>query len=148
MGHSQRNISVSETGLGKYQNEIVIGQHRLLASEPESLGGDDSGPTPIELLEAALGACTTITLRMYADRKKWPLEQVSVDVKYKRGQLEECGNGETGSSNKPMDIFTKKIHLTGPLDAEQRERLLYIAEKCPVHKILGKKACLRSELGE
>ncbi len=148
MGHTQRNISISETGLGKYQNEIVIGQHRLIASEPESLGGDDSGPTPIELLEAALGACTTITLRMYADRKQWPLEQVSVEVAHKRGHLEECEDAQEGTSTRPMDIFTKKIHLTGDLDSAQRERLLQIAEKCPVHKILGQKVCLRSELSE
>lgn len=146
MSHSQRIVEVCETGIGKYQNKISIGKHALLASEPTSLGGDDSGPTPIELLNAALGACISITLRMYADRKNWPLDQVIVTVTHKRGQLEECSKQDQQNENSVQDIFTKEIKLIGKLDEAQTQRLMQIADKCPVHRILKQNTCTRSHL--
>ncbi len=145
MEHKVRDITVTETGKGKFQNQIEIGKHHFLASEPTELGGDDSGPTPIELLNAALGACTSITLRMYADRKGWPLEGVWVNVTHQRGVIEECEDLDVAPS-KPRDVFTKIIKLKGPLDSAQQARLLEIAEKCPVHRILKQSACMRSRL--
>ncbi|VAV99725.1 Bll2902 protein [hydrothermal vent metagenome] len=146
MAHFERTTHVHETGQGKYQNKIEIGKHEFFASEPVDLGGDDSGPTPVEIVNAALGACTSITLRMYADRKGWPLESVSVEVSHKRGIVEECESGDNEQTSRPQEIFTKTIRLTGPLSSEQKQRLLEIAEKCPVHKILKQPACMRSSL--
>ncbi len=146
MPHDQRITIVSETGFGKYQNKITIGEHHFLASEPIELGGDDSGPTPVEILNAALGACTAITLRMYADRKGWPLQHVSVKVTHKRGVVEECDEIDIGQSLQSQEVFTKDITFTGPLGPEQIERLLAIAKKCPVHKMLQHQACMRTRL--
>ena len=126
-----QGIVVEETGWGKYQNWVVAGEHVRIAAEPESLGGDDSGFTPFEYLNAALGACTSITLRMYADRKSWELHQVHVDVFHQRG--------EDGKS-----IFTRKIRLEGNLNTEQRARLIEIANKCPVHKTLHEGAEIKT----
>lgn len=121
-------ITVSERdttyGLGgPYTNDVYSTRHALTADEPEALGGDDLGPTPFEYLAAGLGACTTITLRMYATRKKWPLEHVKVTV----GQ---------SKADDGTHVFSRKITLSGDLDDTQRARLIEIAAKCPVHKTL------------
>ena len=113
---------VAETGSGPLANEVVVGSHRLVADEPESLGGGDTGPGPYGLLCAALGACTSMTIRMYADRKDWPLEQVEVTVDHERVD--------------GVDVFTKSIALTGDLDEVQRDRLREIGGRCPVHRTL------------
>ncbi len=143
---TQRVAEVCETGRGPYQNMITLGEHHLLAGEPKDVGGDDSGPTPMELAAAALGACTTITLRMYAVRKSWPLERISATVSYKRGPREECSDTGNDADHRPgmVDIFTRTITLEGPLNAEQRTRLMQISEKCPVHKALAGNACIRT----
>ncbi len=140
--HEQKPVAISETGKGLYQNEVTIGAHKLIAGEPKELGGDDSGPTPMELVSAALGSCTTITLRMYANRKDWPLEHVSAQITHKKGPREDCDDG----TGKPglVDIFTRSIALEGPLSDEQRERLMQIADKCPVHKALSGNSCVRT----
>ncbi len=143
--HPHNTISARETGNGVYQNDITIGAHSLRADEPRSLGGDDSGPTPMELAGAALAACTSITLRMYANRKKWPLRTISVDVTHKKGPREVCDE-EHHDGAALIDIFTKSIHLTGPLDDAQKERLLQISKKCPVHKALAGNSCMRTDL--
>ncbi len=142
----QNTTRISETGKGLYQNEITIGDHHLLAGEPKGLGGDDSGPTPMELLSAALGACTTITLRMYANRKDWPLERVSAQVTHKKGPREICEDENSDNEQKPglVDIFNRTISLQGPLSDEQRQRLMQIADKCPVHKALSGNSCVRT----
>lgn len=144
--HEQKTVNVRETGKGLYQNEIVVGEHRLIAGEPKDLGGDNSGPTPMELATAALGACTSITLRMYANRKAWPLEKISVSVSHKKGPREVCADENDDTDHKPglIDIFTRTITLEGPLNAEQCDRLLQIADKCPVHKALSGNSCIRT----
>jgi putative redox protein len=113
---------VAESGAGPLANEVVVGSHRLLADEPEALGGGDTGPGPYGLLCAALGACTSMTVRMYAGRKDWPLERVEVTVDHERVD--------------GVDVFTKSIELTGDLDRDQVERLREIAGRCPVHRTL------------
>jgi len=145
-GHVQRTAKVSETGNGLYQNDIQIGDHHLTAGEPRELGGDDSGPTPMEMAAAALGACTTITLRMYANRKEWPLEHISATVTHKKGPREICATDDDDTDHKPglVDVFTRTLTLSGPLSEEQRERLLQIADKCPVHKALSGSSCVRT----
>ena len=108
-----------------YATDITIGAHRLRADEPAETGGADTGPTPHEILLSALGACTAITLRMYAERKGWPLEQVQVQLSF----------GDAGSA-KGTTIIERDVKLAGALDDEQRQRLLQIANACPLHKIL------------
>lgn len=106
-----------------YATQLVTGSHHGVADEPVELGGGDTGPAPDEILLSALAACTAITLRMYAERKQWPLEGVDVDVQY----------AERG---KEKTVLRRTVHLRGPLDDEQRGRLLQIANACPVHRIL------------
>ncbi len=120
-------ITVSERPGGKYTNEVRSSRHLLLADEPVDLGSADLGPTPYEYLCAALGACTSITLRMYADRKKWPAGKISVDVTHAK---EIHGDGIK------RDVFTRIISIEGDLDEAQRARMLEIANKCPVHRTL------------
>jgi len=131
----ENTVSVAETGSGKFQAEVVSGHHRLLADEPVDFGGLDSGPSPYDLLSAALGACTTMTLRMYADRKKLPLEKVTVHVSHNKVHAKDCkgcGEGREGR----IDRFERSLVLSGSLDDEARNRLKEIADKCPVHKTL------------
>ncbi len=116
-------VLVRETRLGNYQNHILVRNHSLTVDEPQSHKGMDTGPTPTELLSAALGACTSITLRMYADRKQWPVEGIEVRVKQQRVE----GAGVR---------FTRLLTLEGELDDAQHQRMMEIANKCPVHKII------------
>jgi putative redox protein len=119
-------------GSTNYQVHFDDGKHTWLADEPESLGGGDRGPTPVSLLLSSLGACTSVTLKMYAQRKGWPLEEVHVTL-----------NIESGEEGSTID---RKITLQGELSDEQRERLLQIANACPVHKILTRSITIRSGL--
>lgn len=119
---------------GKLRQQIEAGAHTLYADEPIGVGGDDAGPTPYELLLAALGACTSMTLLMYARRKQWPLEDVVVRLGHRRDYARDCE--ECGERPVQLDVIDRRIALIGPLDAEQRARLLEIAEKCPVHRTL------------
>lgn len=119
-------VIVEESG-GQLRNRVTAGRHRLLAGEPPSLGGEDSGPSPYQWLAAGLGACTSMTMRLYADRKGWPVSGIRVEVDHSKRGPDEEGH---------PDVFMRTVHLTGPLNNEQRERLLEIAEKCPVHKTL------------
>lgn len=119
-------VLVEESG-GQLRNRVTAGRHRLLAGEPPSLGGEDSGPSPFQWLAAGLGACTSMTMRLYADRKGWPVGNISVAVDHKKRGADEPGH---------PDVFTRTIRLSGPLTEEQRQRLLEIAEKCPVHRTL------------
>jgi putative redox protein len=113
---------IATIGAAEYQVQLDDGMHKWLADEPESLGGRDTGPAPASLLLSSLGACTSITLKMYAKRKDWPLEALRVTL-----SMTSTANGT---------LIDRQIVLTGPLSEDQRERLLQIANACPVHKIL------------
>jgi len=127
-------VRVAESGDGRFTNVITNGRHETFADEPVEAGGVDCGPTPYELLLASLGACTTITLRMYADRKGWPLEHVAVDLRHEKIHAEDCAHCE--SEKGYVDRIHIDVTVEGPLDEEQRARLLDIAHKCPVHRTL------------
>lgn len=131
-------VDVVETGLGKFQSMVATGQHRLIADEPESVGGLDSGPSPYDYLSAALGACTTMTLRMYADRKGLSVDKIGTTVthgKVHAADCEDCGD-EIKGRNGRIDRFERQISIEGDLDETTRARMLEIADKCPVHKTL------------
>ena len=132
---------VVETGKG-YTTEVRAGAHRLLADEPVDLGGGDRGPTPYDLLLASLGACTSITLRMYADRKGWPLESVRIRLVHEKIHAEECAECET--SRGWLDRIEREIDLRGDLDPGQRRRLMEIADRCPVHRTLNSEVSVRT----
>ena len=134
------------TGQSGYYTEITSRGHLTISDEPAGHGGTDRGPSPYELLAGSLGACTSITLRMYADRKKWPLEYVDVYVKHNKIHTEDCKTCE--SKNSMIDILERKIKLSGPLSDEQKNRLLEIAGHCPVHRTLSSKIKIRSTLME
>jgi len=132
------DIVVSETGLGKFQNTIQAGNHHLIGDEPKSVGGLDSGPSPYDYLAAALGTCTSMTMRMYADFKKLDVGKISVSVSHKKihaKDCQECTEHERDSGGK-IDIFERKIEVEGLNDDALAEKLLEIADKCPVHKTL------------
>jgi putative redox protein len=129
-----QGVRVAETGAGRFSQLIVAGRHRLRADEPVAAGGDDSGPSPYELLLAGLGACTAMTLRMYAAQKQWPLERVTVDLSHEKIHAADCAECETGEGR--IDRIGRTIRIEGPLDAAQRARLLEIADRCPVHRTL------------
>lgn len=135
-------VLVRETGDGKFQQEILSGPHRFLADEPVKVGGLDSGPGPYDLLLAGFGACTSMTLRLYAEHKKLPLERVSVQLAHNKIHAEDCLNCETKEGM--VDRIDRNITMEGPLDAEQRKRLLEIADKCPVHRTLESKIEIRT----
>jgi putative redox protein len=127
------DVTVTEAGSGTYTQEIVAGDHRFVADEPRPVG-DDAGPNPYDLLLAALGACTSMTVRMYADRKGWPLERVRVTLRHSRIHAKDCTDCE--ATRGMLDQIDREIELTGDLDDTQRERLMDIAERCPVHQTL------------
>lgn len=127
-------VTVTENGIGKFGQDISVGPHLFHADEPPSVGGRNTGPTPYQLLSAGLGACTTMTLRLYAGHKKIPLERVSVDVRHNKTHAEDCESCEIQDGK--IDTFEREITLVGDLDAETRQRLLEIADKCPVHRTL------------
>lgn len=127
-------VEVRETRAGRYAQSIRVGRHVLAADEPVSVGGDDSGPGPYDLLSAALGACTSMTLRMYAERKGWPLERVTVRLHHEKVHAADCIDCE--KEVRKVDRIERRIQIEGALDSEQRQRLLEIADKCPVHQTL------------
>jgi putative redox protein len=141
---SAGTVRVAETGNGRYQQEVRMGPHRILADEPESVGGGDTGGTPYDLLLAGLGACTSMTLRMYAERKKWPLQRVTVTLEHGRVHAEDCDHCETKSGK--IDHIRRRIAIEGDLDVDQRARLLEIADKCPVHKTLTSETVIETEV--
>jgi uncharacterized OsmC-like protein/alpha/beta superfamily hydrolase len=136
-------VVVSENGVGRYGQLVTAGPHEITADEPEP-HGDDSGPSPYDLLLAGLGACTSMTLRMYAERKKWPLEQVEVALKHSRAHAEDCESCET---EEPwLERVERTVRITGDLDDDQRQRLLDIADRCPVHRTLTSEIVVETEL--
>jgi putative redox protein len=127
-------VRVVEAGDRKFAEDIYAGRHRMRADEPVSVGGTDSGPTPYDLLLAALGACTAMTVRMYAERKQIPLERITVALKHERDHAVDCMECETRDAR--VDRIDRVLSLEGNLDDAQRTRLLEIANKCPVHRSL------------
>ena len=138
-------VRVRETGHGRFQQEVRVGPHRLLADEPAKMGGDDTGPDPYGLLLASLGACTAMTLRMYADRKKLPLTGVSVDLRHEKVHGEDSGGSHERARS--IDRISRVLHLEGDLDEGQRARLQEIADMCPVHRSLHGTIEVETELG-
>jgi len=128
------NCVVARTGATGYRTEVLANGHPCVADEPESLGGTNAGPSPYELLAAALGACTTMTLRMYADRKQWPLKAVEARLEHSKIHCDDCADAENPRSR--IDHFLREITVEGPLGEDQRRRLLEIADRCPVHRTL------------
>jgi|SRR5579862_1414928 len=135
-------VLVRETGRGKLQQEIVSGRHRMLADEPVNVGGMDSGPGPYDLLVAALGACTSMTVRLYADQKKIPLSRTSVRLRHEKIYAKDCEDCETKEGK--IDHIDRAITFEGDLTPEQRKRLLEIADKCPVHRTLTSEVKIRT----
>lgn len=127
-------VTVTETGNGKFMQEIRIRSHRLIADEPASFGGDDAGPSPYDLLVAALGACTAMTIRLYADAKNLPLARVIVRLKHEKVHAKDCAECETREGR--VDRIEREIECVGDLDDVQRLRLAEIANRCPVHRTL------------
>ncbi|WNG40994.1 alpha/beta fold hydrolase [Archangium violaceum] len=131
---AQGVVEVREAGEGPFAQDIRVGRHRLRADEPTSFGGGDTGPSPYGLLAAALGACTAMTLRLYARNKGWPLEHVSVRLRHTKVHAEDCQHCETKEGK--VDRIERVVTLEGPLGAEQRQRLVQMADRCPVHRTL------------
>jgi uncharacterized OsmC-like protein/pimeloyl-ACP methyl ester carboxylesterase len=129
-----RNVVVRETRASKFEQTVTSGPHQLLADEPVGAGGEDSGPGPYDLLLSALGACTSMTMRMYADRKSLPVERITVTLKHNKIHAEDCAECETREGL--IDQIDRVIAIEGALDADQRKRLMEIADKCPVHRTL------------
>ena len=133
-GEAPREVVVRETRNGKFQQMVSVGPHRLLADEPAAAGGDDSGLAPYDLLLAGLGACTSMTMRLYAERKALPLTRTTVTLRHNKIHAEDCAECETKAGM--LDQIDRVITMEGPLDAEQRKKLIEIADKCPVHRTL------------
>ena len=127
-----------------FAQEITIGEHRLGADEPKALGGTDTGPSPYDLLVSALGACTSMTISLYARRKEWPLEAVTVRLRHSKVHAGDCADCETKDGK--IDRIERDVELHGDLTAEQRTRLLDIANRCPVHKTLTSEIDIRTRL--
>ena len=144
---AEDGVLVEETGQGRFQQRITVGSHSFLADEPASLGGAGSGPGPYDLLLAALGACTSMTMRLYAERKGWPLTAISVRLRHAKIHASDCADCET-RDDAWVDEISKEIALEGSLDSTQRERLIEIAARCPVHRTLESEVKIRTRLRE
>ncbi|OAB78251.1 bifunctional alpha/beta hydrolase/OsmC family protein [Cochleicola gelatinilyticus] len=159
-GWASRYVTIPETTKIKSKHDVVaslsqdqgfttdmkLGDHYMVADEPESFGGNNFGPTPYELVSAGLSACTAMTIQMYARRKKWDLEHVEVHTSYDKRHAEDCENCEAETAK--IDTFSREIKLQGTLDEKQLKRILQIADKCPVHKTLHSKTQIITKLIE
>ncbi len=143
---SKHQVVASLDAEDGFTTQMKVGNHYLLADEPESYGGNDFGPSPYELVSAGLSACTAMTIQMYARHKGWPVENVEVHTSYDKKHAEDCENCETDSAK--IDTFEREIRLTGNLDAKQKERIMKIADKCPVHRTLHSETQVISRLIE
>ena len=137
---------VAKLGSAGFTTEIMAGRHGIVADESEDIGGNDFGPSPYQLLTASLGACTTMTLQMYARRKKWDLEEVRVHLNYTKEYYEDCMTCDQEGAK--LDTFERIIELKGNLDAKQKLRLMEIADRCPVHRTLSSEIMIVTHLQE
>jgi len=137
-------VVVRPTNAGLFQQLVSAGEHELVVDEPADIGGRDGGPTPYDLILAALGSCTSMTLRQYAERKGIPLDDLQVSLSHDRIHAKDCADCE--SDKAMIDEITTRITLKGPLSEEQRQRLLEIAEMCPVHRTLSGEIRIRTSL--
>jgi putative redox protein len=137
-------VEVTESGRGKFALDVETGPHRLTADEPQEIGGDDTGPRPHEFLLAGLGACTVMTLRMYADRKAIPLKRVSVRLSRHKIKAADCPDCTTKEGE--VEEMIREITLEGDLDEAVRQKLLEIANKCPVHRTLTGEIKIRTSI--
>ena len=140
--HEPRSVVVHGRADG-FAQVIRAGRHRLIADEPVSAGGTDTGPTPYDLLLSALGACTSMTVAMYARRKAWPLEEVTVHLRHSKIHAADCAECETKEGL--LDRIERDIQFLGPLTDDQRAKLLEIANKCPVHRTLTSEIEIRTK---
>jgi putative redox protein len=140
----QEEVVVAESGDGPFGQVVRVGRHTLVADEPASAGGQDGGPTPYGLLLAALGTCTSMTLRMYARRKELPLDRVTVRLRHERIHARDCEDCETKDGH--IDRIERGVELQGDLGPEQRQRLLEIADRCPVHRTLESEVSIKTRL--
>jgi uncharacterized OsmC-like protein/fermentation-respiration switch protein FrsA (DUF1100 family) len=145
-GDRQREVVVRETRNSKFQQTVTVGPHRLLADEPAAAGGEDTGLAPYDLLLAGLGACTSMTMRLYADRKSLPLERTTVTLRHGKIHAQDCAECETREGM--LDQIDRVIAMEGPLDVEQRKRLMEIADKCPVHRTLTSEIRIVTQLAD
>jgi|SRR5215471_10070165 len=129
---------------GGFAQEITAGSHHLRADEPLSSGGTETGPTPYDLLLAAIGSCTSMTIALYARRKQWPLNSVTIRLRHSRVHAEDCAACETHDAK--LTVIDREIELDGSLDESQRARLLAIANRCPVHLTLGSRIDVKTRL--
>lgn len=134
LAEEPRKVVVQETRKSKFNQIITVGPHRLVADEPVAAGGEDAGPGPYDFLLAGLGACTSMTMRLYADRKSLPLDRVTVTLKHSKVYAKDCAECETRDGM--LDQIERDIAIDGALDTEQRKKLMEIADKCPVHRTL------------
>jgi uncharacterized OsmC-like protein len=132
------------SSVGYLKQEISAGKHKLIADEPREAGGTDEGPNPYDLLLAALGSCTAMTLQLYAERKKWPLEKVEVSLTHNRIHAADCEDCQ--SKDGKITRIERFISLTGELTEDQKARLLEIAQRCPVHKTLTSEVSIKDFL--
>ena len=142
IGAPEGVVRVSEADVNGFLQDVQAGPHHLLADEPLAYGGTNRGPSPYGLLAAGLGACTSMTLRMYARRKGWPLTHVSVDVSHDKVHAQDAST----QTEQNIDLFRRRITVSGDLDEEQRYKLLQIADKCPVHRTLEASSRVETEL--
>ncbi|MBF8269090.1 MAG: OsmC-like protein [Gammaproteobacteria bacterium] len=137
-------VEVEESLTGKYSQKMRSGRHELFADEPENVGGNDAGPNPYAYLLMGLGACTSMTLRMYAELKQLPLQRVRVRLSHRKVHAKDCSDCETREGK--IDEITREITLEGELTDEQRQKLLEIANRCPVHRTLTSEIKVRTRL--
>ena len=144
MNSEQPGVVIVRGAADGFAQEISAGPHHLRSDEPASVGGTDTGATPYDLLLAAIGSCTSMTMAMYARRKQWPLERVTVRLRHSRVHAEDCAACETQDAR--LTVIDREIALEGSLDDGQRARLLAIANRCPVHLTLSARIDIRTTL--
>src|SRR3954467_11260567 len=126
-----------------FAQKVEMGRHQLIADEPADFGGTDTGPSPYDLLLAALGTCTSMTIGFYARRMKMPLEQITIALRHSKIHAKDCADCETKEGR--IDEIDREIHLTGPLSDEQRTKLMEMADRCPVHRTLTSEIKIRTK---